>query len=250
MVLSVLSTNMKNYEKKIEIIVDFIKKYLLEAKAKGIVFGISGGIDSALIGAIASKYFKNNHLALTMNINNSLKDIEDGKLVINHFDLNHVNVNLDNVYKEFCKVVPNIEKGLGNLKARIRMNVLYSYAVKYDYLVVGTSNADEFITGYFTKYGDSGSDIMPLVNLTKKSIYECAKLLNVPNQIILKKPTAGLFENQSDEEDLKVSYNVIDSYLEGEKIDHKDKERIEYLKSISEHKRKFPPSPLPKDKLL
>ena len=241
---------MKNYEKKIETIVNFIKKYLEESKAKGIVFGVSGGIDSALVGAIASKYFKDNHLALTMNINNSQKDVSDARLVISHFNLNHTDVDLENVYKEFCKVVPNVEMGLGNLKARIRMSALYSYAVKHNYLVVGTSNADEFITGYFTKYGDSGSDIMPLVNLTKNSVYECAKLLNVPNEIIIKKPTAGLFENQTDENDLKVSYSTIDNYLEGKVIDQKDKERIEYLKSISEHKRNFPPSPLPKDKLL
>lgn len=241
---------MKNYEKKIETIVNFIKKYLEESKAKGIVFGVSGGIDSALVGAIASKYFKDNHLALTMNINNSQKDVSDARLVISHFNLNHTDVDLENVYKEFCKVVPNVEIGLGNLKARIRMSVLYSYAVKHNYLVVGTSNADEFITGYFTKYGDSGSDIMPLVNLTKNSVYECAKLLNVPNEIIIKKPTAGLFENQTDENDLKVSYSTIDNYLEGKVINQKDKERIEYLKSISEHKRNFPPSPLPKDKLL
>ena len=241
---------MKNYEKKIETIVNFIKKYLEESKTKGIVFGVSGGIDSALVGAIASKYFKDNHLALTMNINNSQKDVSDARLVISHFNLNHTDVDLENVYKEFCKVVPNVEIGLGNLKARIRMSVLYSYAVKHNYLVVGTSNADEFITGYFTKYGDSGSDIMPLVNLTKNSVYECAKLLNVPNEIIIKKPTAGLFENQTDENDLKVSYSTIDNYLEGKVIDQKDKERIEYLKSISEHKRNFPPSPLPKDKLL
>ena len=241
---------MKNYEKKIETIVNFIKKYLEESKAKGIVFGVSGGIDSALVGAIASKYFKDNHLALTMNINNSQKDVSDARLVISHFNLNHTDVDLENVYKEFCKVVPNVEIGLGNLKARIRMSVLYSYAVKHNYLVVGTSNADEFITGYFTKYGDSGSDIMPLVNLTKNSVYECAKLLNVPNEIIIKKPTAGLFENQTDENDLKVSYSTIDNYLEGKVIDQKDKERIEYLKTISEHKRNFPPSPLPKDKLL
>lgn len=241
---------MKNYEKKIETIVNFIKKYLEESKAKGIVFGVSGGIDSALVGAIASKYFKDNHLALTMNINNSQKDVLDARLVISHFNLNHTDVDLENVYKEFCKVVPNVEMGLGNLKARIRMSVLYSYGVKHNYLVVGTSNADEFITGYFTKYGDSGSDIMPLVNLTKNSVYECAKLLNVPNEIIIKKPTAGLFENQTDENDLKVSYSTIDNYLEGKVIDQKDKERIEYLKSISEHKRNFPPSPLPKDKLL
>lgn len=241
---------MNDYQKKIKVIVDFIKKYLEKSKTKGIVFGISGGIDSALIGAIASKYFRDNHLALTMNINNSEKDVSDAKSVISHFNLEHIDVNLENVYKEFCKVVPNVEMGLGNLKARIRMSVLYSYAVKHNYLVVGTSNADEFITGYFTKYGDSGSDIMPLVNLTKNSVYECAKLLDVPNEIIIKKPTAGLFENQTDEQDLKVSYAVIDDYLEGKTINLKDKERIEYLKSISEHKRNFPPSPLPKDKLL
>lgn len=243
---------MKNkYQEKIDRIVKFIESYLKQSKAKGFVFGVSGGIDSALIAAIASKYFKGQHLALTMNINNSKKDVSDGKLVVNHFNLNHVDVALTKVFKQFSKVVPKKNKALlGNLKARIRMNTLYAYAQANNYLVVGTSNADEFITGYFTKYGDSGSDIMPLVNLTKSSVYECAKLLNVPQQIIDKKPTAGLFENQTDEEDLKLTYKTIDNYLEGKKIKKEDQERILELKRISRHKRELPASPLPKDKLL
>lgn len=230
---------MKNkYLKIIEEIREWMQKIINESNTHGFVYGVSGGIDSALICAISSKYFKNNSLALRMDINNSDKDRNDAKLVIEHFNVKSETVDLEKVYDVFSSVLPSGNKlGLMNLKSRIRMNTLYYYAQKYNYLVCGTSNAAELYTGYFTKYGDSGSDFMPLANLTKHDVYECAKLLNVPQSVIDKAPSAGLDDNQTDEKDLQVTYLEIDKVLQNENVNPKAKQRIEYLHKTSEHKR-------------
>ncbi|MDE5949334.1 MAG: NAD(+) synthase, partial [Malacoplasma sp.] len=230
----------KDYIKIINTITDWINKVIEESKTKGFVFGVSGGIDSALICAIASKFFKERSLALRLDIYNSAKDISDANLVINHFKVNSVNKNLEQTFNTIIKDLPENKLALMNLKSRLRMVTLYYYAQVYNYLVCGTSNADEIYTGYFTKFGDSGSDFIPLANLTKNDVRECAKLLGVPNQIIFKDPSAGLFENQKDEDDLKVTYQAIDTFLEKKEISTSDFERIEYLHKISEHKRNLP----------
>ncbi len=227
----------KDYNKIILRIKDWIEKVINDSKTKGFVYGVSGGIDSALICAIASKYFKENSLALRMDIKNSNKDCSDADLVIKHFGVKNVACNLEPIYKAFVKDLPTNALADMNLRSRLRMNMLYYYAQSNNYLVCGTSNACEIYTGYFTKYGDSGSDFMPLANLTKHDVYECAKILDVPQVIINKAPSAGLRENQKDEDDLKVKYAEIDAYLNGLEIKKESKERIEYLHKISEHKR-------------
>ncbi|MDE5545609.1 MAG: NAD(+) synthase [Malacoplasma sp.] len=232
----------KDYIKIINIIANWINGVLEESKTKGFVFGVSGGIDSALICAIASKFFKDKSLALRLDIYNSTKDVNDANLVINHFKINSVNKNLEQTFNAIIKDLPDNKLAKMNLKSRLRMVTLYYYAQVYNYLVCGTSNADEIYTGYFTKFGDSGSDFIPLANLTKNDVRECAKLLGVPNQIIFKDPSAGLFENQKDEDDLKVTYEMIDNFLEKKEIPKNDYERIEYLHRISEHKRNLPKS--------
>lgn len=238
------------YQNKIEKIVTWIKQTLNDAHANGFVYGVSGGIDSALICAIASKYFKNNSLALRMDIYNCEKDINDANHVIKHFNVKSEIVNLEKNFELFKNQFPHHELALMNLKSRLRMNVLYYYAQLNNYLVCGTSNACELYTGYFTKYGDSGSDFMPLANLTKQDIYECAKILDVPINIIEKAPSAGLKENQKDEDDLKVTYKTIDDFLSGKTIPTIAKERIEYLHKLSEHKRNMSKTILPLGKIL
>lgn len=240
----------KNYINIIDAIAQWIDKVLKEANSNGFVYGVSGGIDSALICAIASKFFKDKSLALRMDIYNSKKDIEDANLVINHFKVNYINCNLENVYETFIKSLPENDLAKMNLKSRLRMNLLYYYAQTYGYLVCGTSNACEIYTGYFTKYGDSGSDFMPLANLTKEDVYECARLLNVPNAIIIKAPSAGLSDDQTDEKDLKVTYSEINDFLNNKEIASNSLNRINYLHKISEHKRKMSKSILPLDQLL
>lgn len=242
-----------DYSKKIDSIVSWLKEYLDNSGSEGIVFGVSGGIDSALLCAIANNYFPNKSLALTMNIENSQEDIDDAKLVLSTFkNVQSIDVELEKVYNSFLKVLPIglSEQAKGNLKARLRMITLYSYAQDKKYLVCGTSNAAEFVTGYFTKYGDSGCDILPLVNFPKSYIVECAKFLGVPEKIINKKPTAGLRPNQTDEEDLGIGYDIIDDFLLGNFIDNKDLVQIIKLQIDTDHKRKLPASPLQKGKII
>lgn len=240
------STNINN---KIDNIVKWLNKFLKQANAKGIVFGVSGGIDSAVIAAISNKYFPDKHLALSMNINNSKEDVNDAMLVINHFNLNYKKINLEPTYKKLTKALGTDSKTFGNIKSRLRMISLYSFAQENNYLVVGTSNHIEMMIGYFTKYGDSGSDVIPLANLLKKDVKEIATFLGVPEKIINKKPSAGLYENQTDEDEIGLTYDQMDSFFEN-RSDVEVSLKMKKMIKTSEHKRNIPKSPLPINKLM
>lgn len=241
---------MNSIETKIDYIVSWLKSYLNKTKMKGFIFGVSGGIDSALLAYILAKYFPHNSLAYIMNIENNQQDINDGLLVVNSSKIKYKIIDLEPSFFELKKNLPNEIHILGNIKSRLRMITLYAFAQKNDMLVLGTSNADEYYTGYFTKYGDSGSDLSPLVNLIKEDIYIAAKFLNVPDQILSKKPSAGLYEGQTDESDLKVSYQEIDNFLLKKNISKDKKEIIEKLYNRSKHKRQLSISPKRKGEIL
>lgn len=248
-----MQKNVIDFSKKIDSVVSWIDEYIKRSNAKGIVFGVSGGVDSALLCAIANKYFPNKSLALTMHIENQQEDIDDADLILKTFDkVERIDVELEKAYIATKSILsPNLkEETLGNLKSRLRMVALYSYAQEREYLVAGTSNAAEYVTGYFTKYGDSGSDILPLVNFPKSYIIECAKILGVPEKIINKKPSAGLRPNQYDEDELGIQYKVIDDFLLGNFLDNKDLVQIIKLQINSDHKRQLPASPLQKEKMI
>ena len=127
------------------------------------------------------------------------------------------------------------------------MTTLYYFAQKNNYLVLGGSNKSEFTVGYFTKHGDSGADLLPIASFVKKDIWEMAKYLNIPDIIIEKPPTAGLWEDQTDEEEMGFGYDILDNFiLEG--TGPKDiTKKIERMNRASEHKRNFPPIFIPKD---
>src|SRR5699024_8272423 len=127
-----------------------------------------------------------------------------------------------------------------NLRARLRMSTLYTIATHRQYMVVGTDNASEWYTGYFTKYGDGGVDILPLVEFTKREVREMAAHLGVPQDIIDKKPSADLWEGQTDEKEMGTTYDKIDGYLEHEPIPEKDRKLIEDMHQKTEHKRRIP----------
>ena len=222
-------------------LVEWLRDSVKEANCKGIVYGLSGGVDSAVIAALSKLAFGDESLAIMMPINSSFEDEIDAKLVIDKFNLNAIKVDLSRTYSEFVEVV---EKGdnqmaYANVKPRLRMTTLYYYAQLKGYLVVGTSNKSEFTVGYFTKYGDSGSDLMPLVDFTKKEIFELARYLKVPDKIIQKPPSAGLFEDQTDEDEMGFTYNDLEKYINNEKIDERIEEKINRMVKISEHKRNF-----------
>ena len=146
--------------------------------------------------------------------------------------------------EEFIALGEELDRStLANLKVRIRMCVLYAYAQKHRGLVIGTDNKDERYTGYFTKYGDGGVDLLPIVHLLKREVVEACKIYGLSNHLAERTPSAGLFEGQTDETEMGVTYQELDDYLLGKVIDQKKKERIEYLHRISEHKRVDIPTP-------
>lgn len=222
-------------------LVEWLRDSVKEANCKGIVYGLSGGVDSAVIAALSKLAFGDESLAIMMPINCSFEDEIDAKLVIDKFNLNAIKVDLSRTYSEFVEVVEKGDNNMAyaNVKPRLRMTTLYYYAQLKGYLVVGTSNKSEFTVGYFTKYGDSGSDLMPLVDFTKKEIFELARYLEIPDKIIQKPPSAGLFEDQTDEDEMGFTYNDLEKYINNEKIDERIEEKINRMVKISEHKRIF-----------
>ena len=125
----------------------------------------------------------------------------------------------------------------GNAQARLRMMYLYTYAQQNECIVIGTDNACEWYMGYFTKFGDGAADILPLVNLKKSQVFELGKYLNVPMNILNKAPSAGLWQGQTDEDEMGVTYKEIDAFLDGEEVSEKSKERISFWHNRSQHKR-------------
>ena len=234
---------MKAYIKYLQ---NWIGKQIKNAKKNGIVIGISGGIDSACCLALC-KQIKN--IKIYPYYFYFEKDSEEIKYINDlqkSFKIKINNVNLSKIFNEIKKsLIINNKLSLNNLKVRLRSICLYSIAQDKNVLVVGASNADEIYVGYFTKFGDIASDISPIASLTKSQVYAISKLLHVPNSIINRAPTAGLYKNQTDEKELKVKYCEIDNYLSGKKINNYSKNRIKLLHKNTIHKRVFINRPKP-----
>ena len=228
-------------KENVEKIVNWLQECVNKAGCKGIVYGLSGGVDSAVIAGLSKLAFKDESLAVIMPINSDVEDENDAKLVIEKYKLNFTKVDLSNAFQSIKNVVEvgDNEMAYANIRPRLRMSTLYYYAQLKNYLVCGTSNKSEFVIGYFTKYGDSGADLLPLVEFTKREIYEMAKFLEVPEKIILKPPSAGLFKNQTDEEEMGFSYDELEKYINGQCIEENVRKKIEKMICNSEHKRKF-----------
>jgi len=180
-------------------------------------------------------------------------DREDALLVAGTLGLEVIEVDLGDahsiIYEKVetgldAKDYPDYRRkvGQGNLKARLRMATIYSVANLRNYLVVGTDNAAESYTGYFTKYGDGGVDLLPISSLTKTEVRSWAKVLGLPESIVTRIPTAGLWQGQTDEKEMGLTYDMIDKYLSGGNIPEDAISRIEHLHKISEHKRQMPPT--------
>lgn len=242
---------------KIEKTVEWLRQKVKEANCNGLIVGVSGGIDSAVVTYLIKKAFPDNSMGVIMSIKSNPNDRLDALKVINGCKIEHLDLDLTNEQEGILtKVIDNLkDKNLykeenlrmtdANLRARTRMATVYTIANNLGYLVVGTDNAAEIHTGYFTKYGDGGVDLVPLANLTKREVYEWAKILGVHEDIINKAPSAGLWEGQTDENEMGTTYNYIDDIVEGkfENVPQKDKEIIDRLHRISEHKRNTPSAP-------
>jgi len=229
-------------------IINWIKKQVKQAKAEGVVFGLSGGLDSAVTAALCSQALHRRRvLGLILPCISQKQDLIDAHLIAKRLKIKVKYIDLGLLYKACLQLLPTADRiTYGNLKARLRMLVLYYFANKLDYLVCGTSNKSEILMGYFTKYGDGAEDIVPLGDLLKSQVKELAKALNIPQRIINKTPTAGLWPGQTDERELGVSYSQLDDILL--RLSMKQRQiqpaylvnKVKFRIRASEHKRQPP----------
>ena len=242
-------------------IVDFIKSKVDEANCNGIAIGLSGGIDSTLTAYLACEAVgKDNVFGIIMpSTTTPAEDNIHGIEVAQRLGIKYKEIAIDSILNEYLSMTQLEENHLaiGNLKARIRMSIIYYYANFKNYLVSGTGNKSEILIGYFTKHGDGACDMEPIGDLYKSEVFELSKHLNVQEEIINKPPRAGLWNNQTDEEEIGMSYDLLDEILY--LFSEKDMENTEIADKLeisvddvdmiitkiirSEHKSKVPESP-------
>jgi NAD+ synthase len=227
----------------------WIKEKVKRSGAKGVVVGLSGGIDSSVVAVLAKKAMGDNVLGVIMPCNSNPTDMEHAKTLVKKFGIKTQVVDLAPVYDMLMKTFPtgnNIAKA--NVKPRLRMLTLYYFANSLGYIVAGTDNRTESFTGYFTKYGDGGVDILPISHLLKKEVRKLAAELGVPQEIIDKSPSAGLWDGQTDEKEMGITYDQLDTIIEGmtrgntKDIDPKLVEKVKKMHDSTEHKRRLPPA--------
>ena len=236
--------------KQIDKIVEWLRHKVQEANAKGLVVGVSGGIDSAVAAALIKRAFPERSIGVILPCLSNPKDKVDALSVINAVGIEDLEINLTEGHQA---IFNQVKEGLqttdfnerfadANLRARLRMSTLYTVANGLNYLVVGTDNAAEVYTGYFTKYGDGGVDILPLSQFTKGEVRSLASALGIPEDIITKAPSAGLWEGQTDETEMGITYDHIDKYLMGQDVPDEVRQKLELIHKKTQHKREMPPS--------
>lgn len=229
-------------------IINWIRAQAKESGAKGIVLGLSGGIDSSVVAALCvGAVGKKNVLGLFMPCHSQPQDLADARIVAKYLGIKTKLIDLSKVYNSFLSVLPpGNALALANLKPRLRMVTLYYHANKLNYLVSGTGNKSELMVGYFTKHGDGGTDILPIADLLKRQVRALAQELKIPEHIITKPPTAGLWAGQTDENEMGITYNELDEILERmlnnkKQLALKDKvNKVRCMYKRSEHKRQGP----------
>ncbi len=237
---------MRDFESEVKSRVDFIKNILIESGAKGIVYGNSGGKDCTL-ASILCKMATENVLGVMMPCHskaNYTTDIEDAKAVSEQYNIKNITVDIsstkDALAKEILKNMEISKDAGSNVAPRLRMTTLYTIGASLGYLVCGTGNKSERHMGYFTKWGDGACDFNPIADLSATEVFEFLRYLKAPISIITKPPSAGLFEGQTDETEMGVTYKQIDEFLETGKTEEKAMEIINLYHSRSEHKRVMP----------
>ncbi len=225
-----------NYKNVISNIENQIKDYV---KNKGAMIGISGGVDSAVVATL-SRNALGNHRVLGVLMPYGNQNMRDAITLLDFLLIANEEVNIKSIVDQYDFL--KLDKiSRGNIMTRTRMTLLYAFSNKLNGLVIGTSNKTEIELGYFTKYGDGGVDIEPIGDLYKTEVYDIAKILGIPKKILTRKPSAGLWKGQTDEDEIGVTYAEIDSVLRGEIKQGQVYETVLRLRKTSEHKRKMPP---------
>ena len=250
-----------NVEEEVRTRVDFLKEYVKKSGTTGLLIAISGGIDSSVATGLCKMATdeltaETGQPYMTLGVfqpYGEQVDIADSYATAEAFKLEHtVETNIEEAVNEIVLESEQALKhlgqhrhlsipGKGNVKARVRMVTQYALAFDLNLLVVGTDHASEALTGFYTKWGDGAVDITPLSSLNKRQVRQLARHLGVPASILDKAPTAGLWEGQTDEKELGITYEHNSDYLEGKEVPDEVRQKIErqYLKT--EHKR----SPIP-----
>ncbi len=247
-------------------IVEWLSRRLTQSGARGFVFGLSGGIDSAVVARLCQAAAPAAVLGVLLPCHSDPQDEVDATLVAEHFRIPTIRVDLGQTYNLFTATLSDAlsalpaeqlasaahsgdddrsRLALANVKPRLRMAALYHVANRLNYLVAGTGNRSELAIGYFTKHGDGAADLLPIGELLKSEVGAAARDLGVPDPIIDKAPSAGLWTGQTDEREMGFSYAELENYLANgaQTVSPALAMRIERLIRTSEHKRSVAPTP-------
>ena len=237
---------MKDYKLELENRVEYVRTLLRSSGAKGIIYGNSGGKDSVLVSIICKKACDDT-VGVIMpcgSKRNYEEDTRDALEIAEMYSIETRQVDLASAKDEMVRLLSGAadlsRDALSNINPRLRMITLYAIGQSENRLVAGTGNRSEIHMGYFTKWGDGGHDFNPISDLTVKEVYEFLEFLGVPEKIIKKAPSAGLFEGQTDEAEMGVTYAAIDDYLLNSNVNEQDKKIIDAFHKRSQHKRRLP----------
>ena len=247
---------------RVERITDWMRRQVLAAGANGLIVGLSGGLDSAVVARLCQIATPGDAMAAILPCRSDPQDELDARMVAKHLGLPVTRIALDRSYDVLVEAIKSGAHGLpepgvspqediraraplANIKARMRMTALYYLANTLNYLVAGTGNRSEIEVGYFTKHGDGGADLLPIGRLLRREVVELATELDVPDAIITKTPSAGLWSGQTDEDELGFSYDTLEAYLgDGPQgVSPALALRIDRMTRASGHKRTLPPMP-------
>lgn len=205
----------KDFRETEQKIGDFLVHELADRNAQGVVLGLSGGIDSAILATLCARKIKEKSLVLIMP-NAKITppaDTDDAIKMVDSLHLEYKLVDIGFIHKEYSKYIEPNPMALGNLGARIRSNIMYYYANARNYLVLGSGDRSEFLIGYFTKFGDGAADLLPIASLYKTQIKEFAKVLGISQDIISKPSSPRLWEGHTAQGEIGMNYEEIDSIL-------------------------------------
>lgn len=234
---------MRDYAKEFADRVSYIRELVEKSGVSGIVYGNSGGKDCSLVG-ILCKFACENTVGIMMpcaSKRNFEQDMKDAKEVSEHFGIQSRVIDLTDVRQcemdRLSAITTLTPAAVNNIAPRLRMTTLYAVAASENRLVAGTGNRSEAYMGYFTKWGDGACDFNPISDLTATEVIEFLKWLTAPACVINKAPSAGLFDGQTDEDEMGVTYNAIDTYILTGEVSERDKKVIDRFHRVSEHKR-------------